>query len=105
MLELKSVDEVVTERSVRPAHYKECSLECWESMLITFGHEKTIDWCLITVYKYVWRWKSKNKQEDLHKANWYLAKAEDLYNEMGLQPGTTFVELKHYVNRYLEKEE
>jgi len=63
-----------------PAHYADsCSIECIDAMVIAFGYEDTITYCIINAYKYIWRWKNKNGIEDLKKADWYLDKAEELY--------------------------
>ena len=63
-----------------PFHYADsCSIECIDTMVIAFGYEETIAYCIINAYKYVWRWKNKNGIEDLKKADWYLDKAEELY--------------------------
>lgn len=63
-----------------PAHYADsCSIECIDTMIIAFGYEETITYCIINAYKYIWRWKNKNGIEDLKKADWYLDKAAELY--------------------------
>lgn len=60
-----------------PPHYADsCSIECIESMEITFGVEYTAIYCLINAYKYLWRRKAKNGSQDVKKALWYL----DRYN-------------------------
>lgn len=62
-----------------PKHYADtCSLECIDVMLISFGKEAVINFCMCNAFKYMWRFKNKNGQEDLQKAKWYLNKAEDL---------------------------
>lgn len=67
--------------NINPSHYKdECSLECIESMLIAFGAEAVFDFCTCNAYKYLWRYKYKNGSEDLSKANWYVNRAEKIYN-------------------------
>ena len=62
-----------------PKHYTDtCSLECIDVMLIAFGKDAVISFCMCNAFKYMWRFKNKNGQEDLQKADWYLKKAEDL---------------------------
>ena len=62
-----------------PKHYADtCSLECIDVMLIAFGKDAVISFCMCNAFKYMWRFKNKNGQEDLQKAKWYLNKAEDL---------------------------
>ncbi len=60
---------------IRPDHYTECSLECYEVMLAVFGRRAVTDFCIINAFKYLWRHKYKNGLEDLQKAEQYLAMA------------------------------
>lgn len=82
-----------------PAHYADsCSIECIDAMVIAFGYEETITYCIINAYKYIWRWKNKNGIEDLKKADWYLDKAEELYKilyEYEDEEEYLFVDYKH----------
>lgn len=56
-----------------PSHYAEgCSLECIQVMEMIFGTQNVAVYSLINAFKYMWRWKNKNGQEDLKKAEWYL---------------------------------
>ena len=65
--------------NINPDHYsKECSLECIEAMELIFGGKAVIDFCVCNAWKYIWRWKNKNGVEDLHKADWYVNKANEL---------------------------
>lgn len=69
--------------NINPDHYKnQTSLECIESMIIIFGYQKTLDFCLLNAWKYIWRWKNKNGIEDLNKASWYTNKALELNPEL-----------------------
>ena len=64
-----------------PVHYADtCSMECIETMLIAFGAEAVFDFCICNAYKYLWRHKHKNGEEDLNKAAWYIDKAEEIHN-------------------------
>lgn len=56
-----------------PNHYeKSCSLECIEVMYLVFGKKAVFNFCLCNSFKYMWRYKNKNGEEDLNKAEWYL---------------------------------
>jgi len=56
-----------------PSHYEaSTSIECIESMEITFGKYNVAVFCVLNAYKYIWRHKYKNGLEDLEKAQWYL---------------------------------
>lgn len=62
-----------------PFHYQNsCSLECIEVMRIIFGDERVRHNCLVTAFKYMWRYKNKNGDEDIRKARWYLNYADKL---------------------------
>ena len=65
-----------------PSHYADnCSLECFDVMLLILGPVGTFDFCLGNVFKYLWRHNFKNGEEDVNKAGWYLTKAEMLYSK------------------------
>ena len=48
------------------------SLECIECMRVAFGAKAVYDFCLCNAFKYLWRYKNKNGEEDIEKARWYL---------------------------------
>ena len=59
-----------------PAHYAgSTSIECIEAMKIAFGYQAVYSFCVCNAFKYLWRYKNKNGQEDIEKARWYLEKA------------------------------
>lgn len=63
--------------NINPNHYKsQCSLECIEAMLMSFGGTVVYDFCICNAWKYMWRYQNKNGKEDLTKARWYLEMAE-----------------------------
>ena len=65
--------------NINPAHYKDrTSIECIDAMIMTFGVKRTAEYCVQNAYKYVWRYKYKNRLEDLKKAEWYIDKFEEL---------------------------
>lgn len=66
--------------TINPSHYKDsCSLECIEAMELAYGAEGILYFCLCNAFKYLWRHKYKNGEEDLNKAEWYLAKAREVF--------------------------
>ena len=65
----------------RPKHYASTSIECIDAMIETQGEEAVIDFCVCNAFKYLWRHNSKNGDEDVRKANWYLNKAVELMDK------------------------
>ena len=65
-----------------PVHYqsmvKDLKIECIDAMIETQGEEAVIDFCVCNAFKYLWRHREKNGDEDVRKANWYLNKAVEL---------------------------
>ena len=63
-----------------PAHYAgNTSLECIDVMCVMFGRRAVCIFCLCNAFKYMWRYKHKNGEEDLEKAKWYLNWAYNKY--------------------------
>ena len=62
----------------RPKHYANTSIECIDAMIETQGVEAVKAFCVCNAFKYLWRHNSKNGDEDIKKANWYLNKAVEL---------------------------
>lgn len=83
--------------NINPDHYKNTSLECIEVMIIAFGRESVIQFCMLNSFKYLWRWKNKNGDEDLVKAKWYIDKAREIICDPETPPA-----LKCYLNRFAE---
>lgn len=101
-----------TKDNINPNHYKKStSLECIEAMQIVFGDRAVINFCLCNAWKYVWRWKNKNGQEDLKKANWYVDKASELLDKNALKlnqqefisMGNVLHRLRLYIDENLEE--
>lgn len=92
-----------------PAHYEgQTSIECIEAMQIAFGKKAVADFCMCNAFKYLWRHKNKNGQEDLKKAQWYLDKADELIGLDGELYGSMPEQLDYMddmVARYTEEEE
>lgn len=61
-----------------PQHYTSTSIECIDAMRETQGDEAVKSFCICNAFKYLWRHNSKNGDEDIKKANWYLNKAVEL---------------------------
>lgn len=79
IIETMEQNETNKQDKINPAHYKErTSIECIDAMIMTFGAKRTAEYCVQNAYKYVWRYKYKNRLEDLKKAEWYLDKFEEL---------------------------
>lgn len=56
-----------------PSRYcGECSIECISVMRLIFGTERVLWFCLMNTFKYLWRYKSKNGEQDIAKAKWYF---------------------------------
>ena len=98
--------------NINPNHYKsETSLECIEVMLMYYGNDIVIAFCLCNASKYIWRWKNKNGIEDLKKAEWYIEKGRELMgNDLDLTFGSTnvhqrFDSMSDYIKRNMEEED
>lgn len=94
-----------------PSHYADStSIECIESMELTFGTEAVYHFAVCNAYKYLWRHKNKGRvEEDLNKANWYYHKAMNLLEKSKKDDKKFFVfpydenqlsTLKFYINDY-----
>lgn len=62
----------------RPQHYASTSIECIDAMRETQGDEAVKHYCECNAFKYLWRHNSKNGDEDIRKASWYLNKAVEI---------------------------
>ena len=91
--------------NINPDHYKEkTSLECIEAMQIAFGRDRVITFCMLNAWKYIWRWKHKNGEEDLNKAKWYINKARDILNDPETSPNMTGYKVLVEMELYIEKQ-
>lgn len=62
-----------------PSHYcQEGSMECIDEMIMLFGKEEVMHFCKLNAWKYRKRALYKNKEEDMKKSDWYLAKYKEL---------------------------
>ena len=74
---------MTTPEMINPDHYKnETSLECIEVMEMLFDKTVVVDFCVGNAWKYIWRWKNKGGQTDLHKATWYINRARNILSEL-----------------------
>ena len=80
-------DEVYDENDKvnNPSHYqsmmKDPNIDCITAMRAAFGDYETAVFCKLNAFKYVWRASSKNGNEDIQKAIWYLNKYLELGGE------------------------
>ena len=71
--------EPVTSAVDHPKHYRrEGGMECIDEMLLIFGVEATMHFCLLNAWKYRYRSADKNGEEDMAKSGWYIAKYAEL---------------------------
>ena len=62
-----------------PKHYcREGGMESIEEMVLVFGREAVMHFCLCNVWKYRYRAADKNGEEDLKKSDWYMRKYREL---------------------------
>ena len=79
---LKNGDDVqvnLDDAVINPEHYKHGKFETIHEMMIVFGPEATVLYCRMCAWKYRARAPYKGEFfEDQAKANWYLAKADEI---------------------------
>lgn len=62
-----------------PKHYgREGAMECIDEMVLVFGVESTMNFCLLNAWKYRYRAADKGGEEDMKKSDWYMAKYAEL---------------------------
>ena len=64
-----------------PVHYVGTGIECIDAMYAAFGSDKVAAFCHLNAFKYLWRAEKKNGIEDLRKAQWYINKEIEIYDE------------------------
>ena len=68
-----------------PSHYQsmvgDLNIDCITAMRAAFGDYETAVFCKLNSFKYIWRASSKNGNEDIDKASWYLNKYKELGGE------------------------
>lgn len=66
-----------------PSHYTDDNgMECIDEMMLVFGKEAVAHFCLCNVWKYRHRAVYKNGVEDKLKSDWYMAKYEELKEQI-----------------------
>ena len=76
-------EQILIEDKVNhPNHYTNGGMECIDEMILVFGKQFTAYFCLGNVWKYRYRALSKNGQEDIDKANWYMKKYKEIMDEV-----------------------
>ena len=72
-----------TEMVDHPAHYnRDGSMECIEEMVVVFGFKRTMDFCLLNVWKYRYRAADKGGVQDMEKSDWYMRMFVELDKRM-----------------------
>ena len=61
-----------------PSHYTQGGMECIDEMIMIFGKDAVMDFCVCNAWKYRKRAMFKNGQEDMDKSDWYLQKYKEL---------------------------
>lgn len=62
-----------------PPHYtRENAMECIDEMILLFGTEAVMKFCLCNAWKYRYRSAAKNGEEDIAKSDWYIKKYKEL---------------------------
>lgn len=83
-----SVDEVLTgtyedKNNINPSHYKQGEVECIDALESATMNLRGIEAvCTANAIKYLWRWKEKGGRDDLHKAQWYIARLLTVTSKM-----------------------
>lgn len=78
------LDKVLGEADIvnKPKHYnRQDAMECIDEMILVFGKQAVKTFCLCNVWKYRYRAKDKNGEEDIKKSDWYMKKYQELSNE------------------------
>ena len=76
-------EEKAPEMVDHPAHYnRNGSMECIEEMVVVFGYKRTMDFCLLNVWKYRYRTADKGGVKDMEKSDWYMRMYVELDKRM-----------------------
>lgn len=64
-----------------PSHYTQGKVECIDAMEMVFGEAAVAHYCLCAAFKYMWRRKDKeNEEQDIQKSLWYFDKFVEILN-------------------------
>ena len=76
---MNDVEKIIDDLINHPSHYTYGDgMECIDEMILVFGIEAVMNFCLLNVWKYRKRALYKGKEEDLKKSDWYLNKYKEL---------------------------
>lgn len=75
----------------KPRHYnREGAMECIDEMILIYGEEATMYYCLLNCHKYRYRAGLKNDgYQDLEKSDWYMRKYKELKDKINSTKCTT----------------
>jgi hypothetical protein len=65
-----------------PAHYNQSGIECIQAIEASMTSDQFCGYLKGNIQKYIWRYEDKNKIEDLKKAQWYLNKLIETYEQV-----------------------
>ena len=71
------MDEPEEDMVNHPSHYNAGGIECYDAIMAATNDLRE-GYIQGNIIKYVWRYRYKNKLEDLKKARWYLDKLIEL---------------------------
>lgn len=70
-----------------PPHYTKHGMECVDEMILVFGKEAVMNFCLCNCWKYRYRAPYKgDTEENMEKSRWYLNKYNELKGSMVITP-------------------
>jgi hypothetical protein len=69
------VDEPQADPVNHPPHYTQGDIECIDAIRAALGRDGFVAYCRGNAMKYSWRYRHKGGVEDLHKAEWYINRA------------------------------
>lgn len=82
---IKRRSQRMNDKVNNPSHYqsmtKDLNIDCITAMRAAFGDYETAIFCKLNSFKYIWRASSKNGNEDIDKASWYLKEYRELGGE------------------------
>ena len=78
--EADEVEQEDTKEDVvnHPSHYTHGGMECIDEMILIFGKESVMHFCVCNAWKYRKRAMYKNGEEDMKKSDWYMNKYKEL---------------------------
>lgn len=78
-----------------PPHY-EHGMECIDEMILVFGREAAMNFCLLNCWKYRYRAPYKGDvEENMEKSRWYLNKYKELKNSI-IVSNTPITQVKNH---------